>query len=135
MYSFEHIQGLVDFAKCHKFSFPKGFDENSTDDLAKKYNGIGAEWLPSNARKILTYFLRHLEPASLVHDVEYLSEDKSYLSFTRANMRLIYNAAKSGYFFSGLSCGLICQVFGWSAWKEGKETMAWDHYLKETEDE
>ena len=75
-----------------------------------------------------------MEPAALVHDIDFLNPVKSFKNFTVANLRLIYNSAKCGHLFSGLAAGTICQFFGWSAWKEGKETMAfYYHYQEEDE--
>lgn len=87
--------------------------------------------MPKIARKIVTKLLSHIEAAALLHDVEYLSEQKSFWNFTKANLRLFYNCAKSRFFFTGVAVAVICQLFGWSAWKEGKETMAWYYYFDE----
>jgi hypothetical protein len=134
MYSLKHVIRLCNIAKSGNYSLPKGFKNKSYAWLCRNYNGIGAEWMPKCVRQKVTKLFSYMEPVALVHDYEYLSEDKSYWNFTKANMRLAYNGAKSGYLFSGLALAVICQCFGWSAWKEGKETMSWHYYLNESGD-
>jgi hypothetical protein len=134
MVSLKRIKFLCRTAKEYNFSFPQGFDTKTPQWLRRQYNGIGAEWMPSFLRKFITFLFRPLEPAALIHDVEFLSENKSFWKFTVANMRLAYNCIKARHFWSGISLGMICQLFGWSAWKEGKETMAWHYYFKEQEE-
>ena len=129
--SLKHIQYLRRFAIENHFSLPDGFMQKPIRWVWRQYNGIGAEWLPMRVRKFLTRFLRHMEAASMVHDVEYLSENKSFWRFTVANMRLIWNGIKSRHPLSGLVLGTVCQLFGWSAWIEGKETMAYHYYFSE----
>jgi hypothetical protein len=68
----------------------------------------------------------------MLHDIEYLNPNKSYWNFTKANFRLCYNAFKARHPISGITFAVICQLFGWSAWKEGKETMAFYYYYKES---
>jgi hypothetical protein len=131
MTPYKHIKYLCQYIEENRFSLPAGFREKSVPYLARHYNGIGAEWMPAKLRKFVTALLRHMEPAALVHDVDYLSNNKSYLNFTKANLRLFYNGIKSRYFFSGFALSLICQIFGWTAWKEGKETMAYYYHFKE----
>ena len=71
-----------------------------------------------------------MEAEALIHDIEYLSENKSYLLFTIANFRLFFNGMKARHFVSGLTLAIICQIFGFSAWKDGKETIAFYYYYK-----
>lgn len=130
--SLKHIKRLCSEAHKKGFSFPEGFEEKSYTWLRKQYNGIGAEWMPIWMRKIVTKLFSPMEAAALIHDVEYLNLNKSYWHFIKANFRLFYNGIKSDCFWSGFLLAFICQFFGWSAWKEGKETMAWHYHFKET---
>ena len=129
-YSLKHIKYLVRAAKENNFSFPLEFMEKTPQWLRRHYNGIGAEWMPKCVRSIATKAMRHMEPHALLHDVEYLSAKKSYWRFTIANLRLMYNGFKSRHILSGIVMFLACQLFGWTAWKEGKETMAYCYYLE-----
>jgi hypothetical protein len=131
MYSIKHIKKLCAHAKERKFSFPAGFEEKTFSFLQQHYNGIGAEWMPKFVRKIVTFLLSRLEAAALLHDIEYLSENKKFWLFTKANFRLLVNCTKDHCFFPGVAAALLCQIFGWSAWKDGKETMAYFYYYKE----
>lgn len=125
----EHIKKLKDFAQEHNFSLPPGFESKTLEELADCYNGIGAEWMPAKVRKWVTKFFAKLEAASMFHDFEFMSINKSYWNFTKANFRLFFNGCKSKRPFSGLFLAVVCQIFGWTAWKEGKETMAYCYYL------
>lgn len=112
---------------------PEDFDISSIATLCSVYNGIGAEWMPKKLRKTITKYLFYLEPAALIHDYEYYiyGAVKGYWAFSVANLRLAYNACKDYRPFSGIAAALLCQIFGWSAWQEGKETIAYYNYLNE----
>lgn len=129
--SVAHIEYLKNYAIEKGFWLPDGFEDTPLEVLAGIYNGIGAEWLPVYARKFLTKFLFYMEPESLPHDFEFIQKNKSYWKFTLANFRAFVNAAKDRHPLSGLVFAIVCQTLGWSAWKEGKETMAWHYYLGE----
>ena len=128
----KHIKYLCHYAEENGFSLPPGFKDKSVKFLQKHYNGIGAEWMPRRVRNFSTKLWRHMEPHALLHDIEYLSVNKSFWNFTKANLRLFYNGVRSRHFFSGLALATVCQFFGWSAWKEGKEIMAYCYYLEES---
>ena len=130
----EQIEYLKQQAIEFGFSLPDNFTEAETVELLCAYNGIGAEWMPKWTRKILTKVLKHLEPVALVHDLEFSGTDKSYLAFTKANLRAVYNAGKSGYLLSGILFAMFCQLFGMSAWKDGKVNMCYYYYLTEDDD-
>lgn len=133
MVPLKHIKRLCQFAKDHNFSFPADGENKSCQYLRRQYNGIGAEWMPAFLRNLLIKLLAPMEAVALVQDIDFLSDNKSYWNFTKSNCRLVYNAFKSRYLFYGLLLGLLYQCFGWSAWREGKETMAWHYYFKEEE--
>ena len=126
----KHINFLLSQIKNKKYSVPARFENVEISYLAGIYNGIGAEWMPQVIRKLIACFLPFLEPESLIHDYEFSGTNKSYFAFTKANLRLAYNSFKGGHLFIGCAAAFICQLFGWSAWKDGKETMAYYYYLK-----
>ncbi|MDD3155341.1 MAG: hypothetical protein PHS41_10770 [Victivallaceae bacterium] len=45
----------------------------------------------------------------------------SYWKFTIANLRLAYNSCRDGIAFVGIAAAILCQLFGWMAWKEAKK--------------
>lgn len=65
--------------------------ELELEDLARIYNGTGAEWMPSALRKALDAISKVFLPAILIHDVEFAMGDGTQLDFCRANNRLEYN--------------------------------------------
>lgn len=117
----DEIKMLKAIAIAKGFSLPAGFIKRSYARLQKVYNGIGAEWMPKFLRKFITWLLTGLEAAALVHDFEWSKQKKSLWHFLVSNLRLWYNAAKLRHFFSGGTAALICTIFGWSAYKSGKE--------------
>lgn len=133
-YSLKHIKKLYCFAVEKNFSFPDGTKDKPLKWFQRNYNGIGAEWMPRLVRKLCTFLLSPLEPAAMLHDVGFLNKNKSFWNFTKENLRFVVNAAKIGCVLQGCLFGVICEVFGWGAWKEGKETMAYCYYIKEDTD-
>ena len=123
MNDIEHIRYLRKSARALKFSFPENFKRCSSKRLSAYYNGVGAGWMPDWMRKTLTFMCRRLEAPALIHDFEFVCGKKSFMNFTSANLRLAYNAAKSRRPFTGIISALICQIFGWSAYKNGKELL------------
>lgn len=115
-----HILTLKQAAVWMKLSLPEGFAECSLLRLFGCYNGVGAQWMPHRMRRLLTEWFSFLAAASLIHDYEFTCLPKSYWNFTKANLRLAYNAAKSGKLLTGSAAAVICQLFGWSAYKPGK---------------
>jgi hypothetical protein len=128
--SLKHIKKLYFIAKEKNLSLPSEFESKSFNWLRKQYNGIGAEWMPQWIRNFVTKLFAPMEPAALIHDIDFLNKNKSYWNFTKANLRLLYNGIKIHHFCSGLALTVLCQMFGWTAWKEGKETMAYCYYLE-----
>jgi hypothetical protein len=131
MVSKKHILYLCQYARANKFSVPAGFWDKSPAWLRRHYNGIGAEWMPPKVRNIVTAAFRHMEPETMVHDIDFIILPKSFWNFTKANLRLAFNAFKARHTLYGIALAVICQLFGWSAWKDGKESMAFYYYLKE----
>ena len=131
-YSLRHIKKLLKIIKAKKMSVPKDFFCKTPQWIRRHYNGIGAEWMPSICRKFITKALGELEPVALVHDIDFLTSQKSYWRFTTANLRFWLNASKVNRFFLGGACAALCQFFGWSAFRDGKESMAYFYYYTET---
>ena len=123
MTDIEYIKYLRQKAIALKFSFPPNFKRYNSKRLLRCYNGIGAEWMPKWFRNFVTYIWNELEAAALLHDFEYTHGPKSYWRFTVSNIRLAYNAAKSGRPLLGIGAMIVCQLFGWGAYKAGREVL------------
>ena len=123
MTDIEYIRYLRQTAVALKFSFPPNFKRYNSKRLLRCYNGVGAEWMPDWLLKIVTFLCDRLEAPALIHDFEYVHGAKSYWRFTVANVRLAYNAAKSRRILLGIAAMIICQLFGWYAYKHGKELL------------
>ena len=116
-------------AFCHEFraAAPDSFWTASDAELAQAFNGIGAEHWPKWMRSALTILLRPFQAAALIHDWEYSRNAKSYRAFTLANVHLAVNIAREalydcrpGVIPAGVLAALLCQIFGWRAYKRGK---------------
>ena len=123
MTNIEYIKYLRQKAIALKFSFPPNFKRYNSKRLLRCYNGIGAEWMPKWFRDFVTYIWDELAAAALLHDFEYAHGAKSYWRFTVANVRLAYNAARSRRPLLGIGAMIVCQLFGWGAYKAGKEVL------------
>lgn len=117
----DYIKYLRAEAVAKGFSFPAKFKKTNSGKMAKLYNGIGAEWMPKLLVRIITYICDRLEAPALVHDFEYSMKPKTYWRFTVANVRFAYNSAKCRRPVLGIAGAVICQLFGWWAFKNGKE--------------
>lgn len=97
--------------------------------LAKDYNGVGPEWFPSWARKILDNICRVMLPMVLIHDVRFSHSDGSVEQFVAANDELRangYKIAESEYAWYNPMRYLVkhrvrvlyrlCRDFGWTAY-------------------
>lgn len=123
MTDIEYIRYLRQTAIALKFSFPPNFKRYNSKRLLRCYNGVGAEWMPDWLLKVVTFLCDRLEAPALLHDFEFVHGKKSYWRFTVANVRLAYNAAKSRRILLGIAAAIICQLFGWYAYKNGKELL------------
>lgn len=121
MRDIDYIKYLRAEAVAKKFSIPPNFKRTNSARMVKLYNGIGAEWMPKWLVKLTTEIFDRLEATALVHDFEYSVGAKTYWRFTVANVRFAYNAAKSRRPILGMIGAIICQLFGWWAFKNGKE--------------
>jgi len=116
-------------AFCNEFHAiaPDSFWIASDSELAQSFNGIGAEHWPKWLRAMLTALLRAFQAAALVHDWEYSRNPKTYRAFTAANWHLAVNIAREalydcrpGVIPAGALAALLCQIFGWRAFRKGR---------------
>ena len=121
MTDIEYVRYLRQTAIALKFSFPPNFKKYNSQRLVKCYNGIGAEWMPKWLRHFVTDVFFILQAPALIHDFEYTHGKKSYRNFTVANVRFAYNSARSRRLLLGVAAAILCQMFGWFAYKNGKE--------------
>ena len=114
---------------CNEFhaAAPMSFWDASDDELRRAYNGIGPEHWPSWTRKLITALLRPFQAAAFVHDWEFSLPEKSVSAFTMANLRLAQNVAREAIYdarpfmiLAGIPIAIVCEVFGWNAYKTGK---------------
>ena len=119
-------------AFCNEFhaAAPESFWSASDAELAQAYNGVGADHWPNWLRAVLTTLLRSFQAAALVHDWEYSQNTKTYRAFTAANWHLAVNVAREalydcrpGVIPAGAMAALLCQIFGWRAYKQGKPRL------------
>ena len=108
-------------------SAPPEFWTRPMEELCRAWNGIGPEDWPEWVRKFVSYLLRPFAAAALIHDWEFSRECKSYGMFTDANIRLAVNVAKFAVYDRrlilipyGAVAGILCQFFGYKAYKNGK---------------
>lgn len=107
---------------------PTSFWAASEETLARAWNGIGPEHWPKWMRGAVSVLLRPFNAAALIHDWEFsMRGNKTFWHFTAANARLVENIAREAIFDChpaiipwGIAAGILCEVFGWRAYKEGK---------------
>ena len=128
-----HVIELLELIYGQNLLRPANFDEAPLETLVLVYNGIGPDrWLP-RYRQFVTRVLSRYEPEALIHDWEFVFQPKTYLAFTRANLRWAVNSIikawhthrRAGKLFwadagGGVACAFFCQLGGWQAYKTGK---------------
>ena len=116
-------------AFCNEFGAfaPESFWLASGSELAAACNGVGPDHWPAWLRHVLSWLLRPLEASAMVHDWEYSLPDKTFRSFTAANVRLAANIMLEAVYDcrpfcmpAGIFAALFCQLFGWRAYKNGR---------------
>ena len=109
--------------------------EKYTDtELRLLYNRLGPDSFPAWLRNAISDVNHWLEPAALIHDVEWSESDGTRETFTASNRRLRENGHRLARFFFAWHDPLrylytnrasrfsnYCQLFGWSAWKRDAE--------------
>ena len=116
-YTLKQVAALRGEVREHHFSVPRGFERCSTRRLREYYNGVGAESWSPYFRKFVSYLLGFLNAPALVHDYEFSRRKKSFWLFSKANLRLVYNCAWEWHLLLGLVAGLLCEIFGYGAYK------------------
>ena len=116
-------------AFCGEFGAfaPESFWLASESGLAAACNGVGPDRWPACLRRMLTWLLRPLEASSVIHDWEYSLPEKTFRSFTAANTRLAANVMLEAVYdcrpacmAAGILAALLCQIFGWRAYRTGR---------------
>jgi len=119
----------------YDLNVPTGFRELTMDYIADNYNGAGPDWMPEEARHVLTWLLDIFEPAFLIHDMEFSASDRTEKGFIAANNRLwrnikkiinylypLYNpfcwAEHARWWCKGYETWQACVKFGHSAWMD-----------------
>ena len=121
------ISYLRAFCREFRAAAPDSFWDATDAELARAFNGVGAEHWPKWLRAVLNSLLRPFQAAALVHDWEYSQDGKSYRMFTAANWHLAVNIAREalydcrpGVIPAGALVALLCQIFGWRAYMNGR---------------
>lgn len=122
-----NVQFLRTFCCEIRASAPVSFWEASDAELARAYNGVGADGWPVWMRSVVTMLLRPFAAAALVHDWEYSLPDKRYGAFTAANWRLFLNIGREAVYDcrpalvpAGVCAAILCQLFGYRAYLQGR---------------
>lgn len=106
-------------------------------ELRLLYNRLGPDSFPAWLRDLVSDLNTWLEPAALIHDVEWSRSDGSRESFTASNRRLRENGHRLArhlfawydprhYLYQNRASRFsnYCQLFGWHAWKRDAEHPA-----------
>jgi len=128
--SLEHVEELKKQVCSAGLSAPEAFFTTAIEELRSCYNGVGPDRWSSRFRGFVTKTLNWFEPEALIHDWEYTYQPKTYLAFTIANLRLLYNGVKFALRTQGWAkvafqqakraavLALLCQLFGWGGYKQ-----------------
>ena len=131
------ISQLLDQVRKYHLSAPESFFSAGIERLKKCYNGIGPECWPKLLRQMVSELLQLFAAGALVHDFEFSQGEKSYRHFTQANCRLAWNCMILAFVgpvrlirpvrqnrlklaFLGITLGIVCQIFGYAAYKRGE---------------
>ena len=106
---------------------PWSFWVAAPKQVAEAFNGVGPErWCPA-CRAVVSWLLKPFFTAALPHDWEYSLPEKSFRAFTRANLRFAWNSClealderRPSMIATGLLLALLCQLFGWSGYRNGR---------------
>lgn len=132
MSNISEVQELIGLCERYGLSGIDFIRRFSISQLVENYNGIGPEWFPSWARKILDNICRVLLPMVLIHDVRFSHSDGSVEQFVAANDELRangYKIAEAEYACYNPMRYIIkhrvrvlyrlCRDFGWTAYVAG----------------
>ena len=125
----EHVRKLRDLCDQWDLEGRDVLDRYSDAELAKIYNGIGSDGMPSWLRRAASFLSPDLEPTAIIHDVDYELADGTRERFTDANSRFRrngYRSARRRFGWADPRRYLLmnrarrfsnyCQLFGWKAW-------------------
>ena len=111
-------------------------EKYSDEELQKICNGIGPDGIPSFLRRTLNKLHPSLEPAALIHDVEFERSDGSQSAFDASNDRFLANGilASSEYAWYDVRryvvlnhahrLAALCRQFGTYSWHLAAERNA-----------
>lgn len=93
--SIDHVKELIAKAKAYDLDGCPQLSQMPVEEVADAYNGIGAEWMPARIRERITTDYSDLEPAAMIHDVDYRTAGGTMAEFHVANFRLRANILKT----------------------------------------
>ena len=134
------VAELLNKVREYHLSAPAAFFAADLETLQKCYNGIGPECWPVLLRKLASELLQIFAAGALVHDFEFSQSEKSYRHFTQANIRLAWNCMILAFVgpvrllrpirknrmklaLLGGMLGVLCQIWGYSAYKSGGKNV------------
>ena len=134
------VAELLNKVREYHLSAPAAFFAADLSTLQKCYNGIGPECWPVLLRKLVSELLLIFAAGALVHDFEFSQGKKSYKHFTQANIRLAFNCVILAFAgpvrllrpirknrmklaLLGGMLGVLCQIWGYSAYKSGGKNV------------
>lgn len=112
--SVEKIEELYDKAVSWELDGVETLLKVGFPTVAAEYNGIGAAWMPAKIRDKITTDYADLEPAAMIHDVDYARASGTFADFYAANARLRDNILKTA----------DAVAFPWISWKWWKLRLA-----------
>lgn len=110
----EHIYDLIGRVEAYGLDRGPHLGQMSAEEIASAYNGIGAAWMPAKIREKITTDYADLEPAAMIHDVDYARAAGTFADFHAANARLRDNILKTA----------DAVAFPWISWKWWKLRLA-----------
>ena len=136
------IKELKELAEQYKLENCEIIRRYTMAQLCKYYNGIGPDAFPEWLRDKVSEWNPSLEPAALIHDLEWTESDGSEEMFQASNERLERNGIRlaKGMFpwyhyrrylvmYQAKRFAQLCGLFGFDGWREqaaGKEEAADD---------
>ena len=129
MYTLEEIAALRQKCAILKLDGREKLNEYTDEELQSICNGIGPRALPRFLRKTLNKLHPALEPAALIHDIDFERSDGTKEGFDRANARFLANGLRGALscawydlrrylaMFHAFRLALCCRHFGGIFWQ------------------
>ena len=129
MYTLEEIAALRKKCDELKLEGREKLSRYTDEELQVICNGIGPAGLPSFLRRTLNKLHPALEPAALIHDVEFEESDGSSEGFDKANGRFLANGRRAGTAYKWYDLrryvildqarrlAALCRRFGGFSWR------------------